>query len=84
MAVKGACDNNIIKILIAVGLIRVNAHARVHPVISSYVPWFEGEGIHRTRRVKSATGEALTKENDIKERKSQCCTWLMNEDNPRF
>ena len=52
-----------------VGLIKVNVHARV-------------KGIHRTRRVKSATGEDLTKENGIKERKSQCVTWLMNEDNP--
>ena len=62
----------------------MNAHASVHPVISSSVPLFEGKGIHQTRRVKSATGEALTKENGIKERMSQCLAWLMNEDNPRF
>ena len=42
-----------------------------------------GKDIGYMRTIKSATGDVLMRDKDIRERWSQYISWLMNEDNPR-
>ena len=42
-----------------------------------------GKDIGHMRTIKSATGDVLMRDEDIRERWGQYFSWLMNEDNPR-
>ena len=42
-----------------------------------------GKDIGQMRTIKSATGDVLMRDEDIRERWVQCFSWLMNEENPR-
>ena len=42
-----------------------------------------GKDIGQMRTIKSATGDVLMRDEDIRERWGQYFSWLMNEENPR-
>ena len=42
-----------------------------------------GKDIGQMRTIKSATGDVLMRDEDIRERWGQYSSWLMNEENPR-